>query len=115
VKRVVAIIQPFKLEDVEDAVIAAGVVGMTVTEVRGFGRQKGHTETYRGSDYVVEFRPKLQIEIVVENERAEEVIEAVEAIMAATRSGLEGDGKIYVEEIQSVTQIRTGARGADAL
>jgi nitrogen regulatory protein P-II 1 len=115
VKRIVAIIQPFKLEDVEDAVVGAGVTGMTVTEVRGFGRQNGHTESYRGSDYVVEFRPKLQIEIVVENERAEDVIEAVEAIMGASRSGHQGDGKIYVEEVDGVTQIRTGAHGADAL
>jgi len=115
VKRIVAIIQPFKLEDVEDAVTKAGVVGMTVTEVKGFGRQGGHTDTYRGTDYVVDFRPKLHLEIVVECERADAVIEAIEAILTATRSGNAGDGKIYVEEVEQIMQIRTGARGAAAL
>jgi nitrogen regulatory protein P-II 1 len=115
VKRIVAIIQPFKIEDVEEAVMEIGVSGMTITEVRGFGRQGGHTETYRGSDYVVDFRPKLQLEIVVESERADEVIEAVEAILSATRSGNAGDGKIFVEEVESVVQIRTGTRGIAAL
>lgn len=114
-KRIVAIIQPFKIEDVEEAVMEIGVSGMTITEVRGFGRQGGHTETYRGSDYVVDFRPKLQLEIVVESERADEVIEAVEAILSATRSGNAGDGKIFVEEVESVVQIRTGTRGITAL
>ena len=114
-KRIVAIIQPFKLEDVEDAVTKVGVVGMTVTEVRGFGRQGGHTESYRGSDYVVDFRPKLYLEIVVESERADPVIEAVEAIMGVNRSGSVGDGKIFVEDVLSVMQIRTGARGEAAL
>ncbi len=114
-KRIVAIIQPFKLEDVEDAVMKAGVVGMTVTEVKGFGRQGGHTDTYRGTSYVVDFKPKLQLEIVVECERADEVIEAIEAIMSATRSGQVGDGKIFVEEVESVIQIRTGACGVQAL
>lgn len=114
-KRIVAIIQPFRLDDVEEAVIKAGVVGMTVTEVKGFGRQGGHTDTYRGTDYVVDFRPKLLLEIVVECERADEVIEAIEAILSATRSGNAGDGKIYVEEIEQIVQIRTGARGTAAL
>lgn len=115
-KRIVAIIQPFKLEDVELAVVnAAGVVGMTITEVRGFGRQGGHTDSYRGTNYVVDFKPKLYLEIIVENERADEAIEAIEAIISATRSGQLGDGKIFVEEIESITRIRTGARGRAAL
>lgn len=111
-KMITAIIKPFKLDDVRDALAEAGVQGMTVTEVKGFGRQKGHTELYRGAEYVVDFLPKLRLEIAVSAERAEAV---VEAILAAAASGKIGDGKIFVHELERVVRIRTGEEGNEAL
>ncbi len=111
-KLVTAIIKPFKLEDVRDALIAVGVHGMTITEVKGYGRQKGHTEIYRGAEYVVNFLPKIRIEIAVAEEDADRV---VEAISAAAKTGQIGDGKIFVTPIEQVLRIRTGETGADAL
>ena len=111
-KMVTAIIKPFKLDDVRDALSEAGVQGMTVTEVKGFGRQKGHTELYRGAEYVVDFLPKLRLEIAVPDERAEDV---VEAIMNAAGSGKIGDGKIFVHCLDRVVRIRTGEEGNEAL
>ena len=111
-KMVTAIIKPFKLDDVRDALSEAGVQGMTVTEVKGFGRQKGHTELYRGAEYVVDFLPKLRLEIAVPEERAEDV---VEAIMNAAGSGKIGDGKIFVHSLDRVVRIRTGEEGNEAL
>lgn len=111
-KMVTAIIKPFKLDDVRDALSEAGVQGMTVTEVKGFGRQKGHTELYRGAEYVVDFLPKLKLEIAVPDERAEDV---VEAIMNAAGSGKIGDGKIFVHALERVVRIRTGEESNEAL
>lgn len=111
-KMVIAIIKPFKLDDVRDALGEVGVQGMTVTEVRGFGRQKGHTELYRGAEYVVDFLPKLKLEIAVPEERTEVV---VEAIVAAASSGRIGDGKIFVQSLEQAVRIRTGEEGDDAL
>ena len=111
-KKIEAIIRHFKLEEVKDALNALGVKGMTVTEVRGFGRQKGHTEIYRGSEYTVDFLPKIKVELVVPGERANEV---VEAIAKAARSGKIGDGKIFVTPVEDVVRIRTSERGLDAL
>lgn len=111
-KLVTAIIKPFKLEDVRDALIAVGVHGMTITEVKGYGRQKGHTEIYRGAEYVVNFLPKIRIEIAVSNEDADRV---VEAISAGAKTGQIGDGKIFVTPIEHALRIRTGETGADAL
>jgi len=111
-KMIIAIIKPFKLDDVRDALAEAGVQGMTVTEVRGFGRQKGHTELYRGAEYVVDFLPKLRLEIAVPDERVEAV---VEAIADAAASGRIGDGKIFVQPLDSAIRIRTGEEGDDAL
>ena len=111
-KKIDAIIKPFKLEEVKDALAEVGIEGMTITEVKGFGRQKGHTELYRGAEYVVDFLPKVKIEIVVTNERLEA---AVEAIQKAARTGRIGDGKIFVSEIQEAIRIRTGENGADAI
>jgi nitrogen regulatory protein P-II 1 len=112
VKKVEAIIKPFKLDDVKDALHEVGVSGMTVTEVKGFGRQKGHTELYRGAEYVIDFLPKVKIEVVVENALVDNVIEA---IATAARTGRIGDGKIFVSEISEAIRIRTGDRGADAI
>jgi nitrogen regulatory protein P-II 1 len=112
VKKVEAIIKPFKLDDVKDALHEVGVSGMTVTEVKGFGRQKGHTELYRGAEYVIDFLPKVKIEVVVENGLVDNVIEA---IATAARTGRIGDGKIFVSEISEAIRIRTGDRGADAI
>src|SRR5262249_41945256 len=111
-KLVIAIIKPFKLEEVRDALVAAGVQGMTVTEVKGYGRQKGHTEIYRGDEYVVNFLPKVRIEVAVPTDRAEKV---VEAIKAAAKTGQIGDGKIFVTTVDEAVRIRTGETDADAL
>jgi nitrogen regulatory protein P-II 1 len=112
VKKIEAIIKPFKLDDVKDALHEVGVSGITVTEVKGFGRQKGHTELYRGAEYVVDFLPKVKIEVVVEDDLADRTVEAIEA---AARTGRIGDGKIFVFAIEQAVRIRTGDRGADAI
>jgi len=112
VKKIEAIIKPFKLDDVKDALHEVGVSGITVTEVKGFGRQKGHTELYRGAEYVVDFLPKVKIEVVVEDDLAERTVEAIEN---AARTGRIGDGKIFVFAIEQAVRIRTGDRGADAI
>ncbi len=111
-KMITAIIKPFKLDDVRDALGEVGVTGMTVTEVKGFGRQKGHTELYRGAEYVVDFLPKLKLEIAVSDEDAERV---VETIVETAASGRIGDGKIFVTSIERAVRIRTGEEGDDAL
>lgn len=111
-KMIVAIVKPFKLEDVRSAVTELGIEGMTVTEVKGFGRQKGQTEIYRGAEYVVDFIPKSRVEIVVEDEQASAVIEA---ISAAAKTGKIGDGKIFVLDVADAIRIRTGENGAEAL
>ncbi|MBV1698367.1 MAG: P-II family nitrogen regulator [Hyphomicrobiales bacterium] len=111
-KLVIAVIKPFKLEEVRDALTAVGVHGMTVTEVKGYGRQKGHMEIYRGSEYAVNFLPKVRIEIAVSSEMADRV---VEAISAAAKTGQIGDGKIFVAPIEAAMRIRTGEVDADAL
>ncbi len=111
-KKIEAIIKPFKLDDVKEALQDAGLQGMTVTDVRGFGRQKGHTELYRGAEYVVDFLPKLKIELVVEDEMVERV---VTAIKDAAHSGRIGDGKIFVSPVDDAIRIRTGETGGDAL
>src|SRR3954468_17391566 len=111
-KLVVAIIKPFKLDEVRQALTAIGVHGMTVTEVKGFGLQKGHTEIYRGAEYVVNFLPKLKIEVVVPDDRAAKV---VEAIAAAAKTGHIGDGKIFVIDVSHALRIRTGETDTDAL
>ena len=111
-KKVEAIIKPFKLDDVKQALGSLGVEGLTVTEVKGFGRQKGHTELYRGAEYVVDFLPKLKLEIVVTDEDVERVIEAV---AGAANTGKIGDGKIFVLPLEEAVRIRTGERGASAI
>ena len=111
-KLVTAIIKPFKLEEVRDALNAIGISGITVTEVRGYGRQKGHTEIYRGAEYTISFLPKVKIEVAVASERAREV---VETIATASRTGQIGDGKIFVIDIESALRIRTGETDNDAL
>ncbi len=111
-KLVTAIIRPFKLDEVREALSQAGVSGITVTEVKGFGRQKGHTELYRGAEYVVDFLPKVKIETAVAEDRVEVVIEA---ISQAARTGKTGDGKIFVTPIEQVVRIRTGETGTDAV
>ncbi len=111
-KLVVAVIKPFKLDEVKDALQEIGVQGMTVVEARGFGRQKGHTELYRGAEYVIDFLPKVKIEVVVADDQLERVVEAV---IAAARSGRIGDGKIFVTEVEDVIRIRTGERGPAAI
>jgi nitrogen regulatory protein P-II 2 len=111
-KIVMAIIKPFKLEEVRDALTAIGVHGLTVTEVKGYGRQKGHTEIYRGAEYAVSFLPKLKIEVAVNADVADKV---VEAIVAAARTGQIGDGKIFVYSLDSAVRIRTGEKDMDAL
>jgi nitrogen regulatory protein PII len=109
---VMAIIKPFKLDDVREALSEVGVTGVTVTEVKGFGRQKGHTELYRGAEYVVDFLPKIKLEVAVTSDQVERV---VEAIQGAANSGKIGDGKIFVYELERVMRIRTGELDADAL
>ncbi|HJZ99937.1 MAG TPA: P-II family nitrogen regulator [Candidatus Solibacter sp.] len=111
-KLVIAIIKPFKLDEVRDALVAAGVQGMTITEVKGYGRQKGHTEIYRGAEYVVNFLPKVRIEVAVPTDRVEKV---VEAIKASAKTGQIGDGKIFVTTVDEAVRIRTGETDADAL
>ena len=111
-KLVSAVIKPFKLDEVREALSAIGVQGITVTEVKGFGRQKGHTELYRGAEYVVDFLPKVKIEAAVADDLVERVIEAVES---AARTGTIGDGKIFVYDVEQVVRIRTGETGKDAL
>jgi nitrogen regulatory protein P-II 1 len=111
-KKIEAIIKPFKLDDVKDALTSAGIVGMTVTEVRGFGRQKGHTEMYRGNEYTVDFLPKMKIEIVVPDGMADRV---VALITAAARTGSIGDGKVFVSTLEDAVRIRTGERGENAV
>jgi nitrogen regulatory protein P-II 2 len=111
-KMIMAIIKPFKLDDVREALAEVGVQGITVTEVKGFGRQKGHTELYRGAEYVVDFLPKIKIEIAVADELVER---AVEAIMQAANTGKIGDGKIFVYALDRVIRIRTGEMDGDAL
>ena len=111
-KLVTAIIKPFKLDEVREALAAVGVSGITVTEVKGFGRQKGHTELYRGAEYVVDFLPKVKVEAAVKDELLEQVIETIER---AASTGKIGDGKIFVFELEQVIRIRTGETGVDAL
>jgi nitrogen regulatory protein P-II 1 len=111
-KKIEAVIRPFKLEGVKDVLNEIGVLGMTVTEVRGFGRQRGHTETYRGAEYEVSFQPKVKIEIVVDDANAQSV---VEGIIAAAKTGKIGDGKLFVTDIDEVIRIRTGETGETAV
>ena len=111
-KKVEAIIKPFKLDEVKESLSGIGVQGLTVSEVKGFGRQKGHTELYRGAEYVVDFLPKVKLEIIV---RDEQVVEVVEAIEKAAKTGRIGDGKIFVLPIDEIIRIRTGERGSDAI
>lgn len=111
-KKIEAIIRPFKLDEVKIALVNAGIVGMTVSEVRGFGRQKGQTERYRGSEYTVEFLQKLKVEIVVEDDNVEMVIEK---IISAARTGEIGDGKIFVSPVEQIVRIRTGERNFEAV
>ncbi|MDH3327387.1 MAG: P-II family nitrogen regulator [Gammaproteobacteria bacterium] len=111
-KKVEAIIKPFKLDDVREALSEIGITGMTATEVRGFGRQKGHTELYRGAEYVVDFLPKIKIEVVIDEGR---VNGCVEAIVAAAHTGKIGDGKIFVTSVEKVVRIRTGELDQDAI
>jgi nitrogen regulatory protein P-II 1 len=111
-KKIEAIIKPFKLDEVKEALSRLGIEGMTVSEVKGFGRQKGHTELYRGAEYVVEFLPKVKLELLVEDGRAPRV---VETIMTTARTGRIGDGKIFVVPVEEAVRIRTGERGEDAI
>ena len=110
-KLITAVVKPFRLDDVRNALAEVGVQGMTVTEVKGFGRQRGHTELYRGAEYVVDFLPKVKVEVAVTDELAERVIEA---IIAAAKTGKVGDGKIFVTELEQVYRIRTGETGDQA-
>ena len=111
-KLVVAVIKPFKLDDVREALAEVGVQGITVTEVKGFGRQKGHTELYRGAEYVVDFLPKIKLEVAVSDEQVDRV---VEAIQASAKTGKIGDGKIFVTPVEQALRIRTGESGSNAL
>ena len=111
-KKVEAIIKPFKLDDVKEALNSIGIKGITISEVRGFGRQRGHTELYRGSEYVVDFLPKVKIEVVVPEILVEEVIQS---ILTAAKTGRIGDGKIFVLSVEEIVRIRTGERDEDAL
>ncbi|WP_134045634.1 P-II family nitrogen regulator [Paraburkholderia caballeronis] len=111
-KLIVAIIKPFKLEDVREGLSALGVSGITVTEVKGFGRQKGHTELYRGAEYAVDFQPKVKVEIAVADDLVDRVVEAVEQ---SARTGKIGDGKVFVLPLEQAVRIRTGETGGDAL
>ncbi|TRY30844.1 P-II family nitrogen regulator [Aliiglaciecola sp. M165] len=111
-KKVEAIVKPFKMDDVREALSEVGVSGMTVTEVKGFGRQKGHTELYRGAEYQVDFLPKMKIELVVPEEHVER---AIEAIMSTAQTGKIGDGKIFVTDVERVIRIRTGEENEDAV
>jgi nitrogen regulatory protein P-II 2 len=111
-KQITAIVKPFKLEEVREALAEIGVSGLTVTEVKGFGRQKGHTELYRGAEYVVDFLPKVKIEAAVDDTLVDQVIEAIET---SARTGKIGDGKVFVSTLEQVVRIRTGETGKDAL
>ena len=111
-KLVTAIVKPFALEDIKSAVEEAGVLGMTVSEVQGYGRQKGHTEVYRGAEYQVEFIPRMKVEVLVNEESVDRV---VESIVNAARTGKIGDGKVWVTPVETVVRVRTGERGADAI
>jgi nitrogen regulatory protein P-II 1 len=111
-KKIEAIIKPFKLDDVKEALTEIGVIGMTVMEVRGFGRQKGHTELYRGSEYTIDFLPKVKVELVVADQLVPKV---VETIVAAAKTGSIGDGKVFVLPVEEAVRIRTGERGEDAI
>jgi nitrogen regulatory protein PII len=111
-KKIEAIIKPFKLDDVRDQLFDIGIQGLTVTEVKGFGRQKGHTELYRGAEYVVDFLPKVKVEVVVDEDRVEDVIKA---IVAGAKTGRIGDGKIFVSPVETAIRIRTEERGPDAV
>ena len=111
-KKIEAVIKPFKLDDVKEALTELGVVGMTVTEVRGFGRQKGHTELYRGSEYTIDFLPKVKVEVVVPDSLVDKVVAVV---CAAAKTGSIGDGKVFVLPIGEAVRIRTGERGEDAI
>jgi len=111
-KKVEVILKPFKLDDVREALSDIGITGMTVTEVKGFGRQKGHTELYRGAEYVVDFLPKIKIELVI---REEQMDECIEAVTNAARTGKIGDGKIFVSSVERVIRIRTGEEDAEAI
>ena len=111
-KLVTAIVKPFKLDDVREALSEIGVQGITVTEVKGFGRQKGHTEVYRGAEYSVDFVPKVRVEVVVDDSAVDKV---VDVIVQAARTGKIGDGKVWVSPVDTVVRVRTGERGADAL
>jgi nitrogen regulatory protein P-II 1 len=111
-KKIEAIIKPFKLDDVKEALSSVGVQGMTVTEVRGFGRQKGHKEIYRGAEYLVDFLPKIKVEMVVVSEMVDQIIEKV---LVAARTGTIGDGKIFVTPVEQIVRIRTGEKGPDAV
>jgi nitrogen regulatory protein P-II 1 len=111
-KKIEAIIKPFKLDDVREALSEIGITGMTTTEVKGFGRQKGHTELYRGAEYVIDFLPKLKLELVVKDDLVDRCIEA---ISKAARTGKIGDGKIFVSNVDRVIRIRTGEQGEDAI
>jgi nitrogen regulatory protein P-II 1 len=111
-KRITAIIKPFKLDEVREALAEVGVTGLTVTEVKGFGRQKGHTELYRGAEYVVDFLPKVKVEVILPDKQTEQ---AIEAIVKAARTGRIGDGKIFVSQVSEVVRIRTGETGEAAI
>ena len=111
-KKVEAIIKPFKLDDVKEALNGLGIKGMTVTEVKGYGRQKGHTEVYRGAEYVIDFLPKVKVEIIVKSDQADQV---VDAIVEAAKTGKIGDGKIFVLPVENVVRVRTGERDEEAL
>ncbi|EAU54147.1 P-II family nitrogen regulator [Mariprofundus ferrooxydans] len=111
-KKIEAVIKPFKIDDVKDALSEKGIDGMTITEVKGHGRQKGHTELYRGAEYVVDFVPKVKVEVIVDDSRLEE---ALAAICDAARTGKVGDGKIFVSSVEQVIRIRTGERDGDAI
>ncbi len=111
-KKIEAIIKPFKLDDVKSALSEIGIQGMTVTEVKGFGRQKGHTEVYRGAEYVVDFLPKVKLEVIIKDDQKDQV---VEAIATAAKTGRIGDGKIFVTSVEEVVRIRTSETGEDAL
>ena len=111
-KKIEAIVKPFKLDEVREALSEVGVTGLTVTEVKGFGRQKGHTELYRGAEYVVDFLPKMKLEVVLEDHLVER---AIEAIRQAAATGRIGDGKIFVTTVEEAIRIRTGERGAEAI
>ena len=111
-KLIVAVIKPFKVDDVKAALKARGIDGMTLTEAQGFGRQRGHTEVYRGAEYEVDFVPKIRVEVLTDDDRVDEI---VTAIVESAQTGTIGDGKVWVQSVESVIRVRTGERGSDAL